>query len=335
MTIPPAKVQRTDKSLSHRNTLRLPITFCVVEFLDNSDSTMVKRRWEKFGFRDVTPRIGNARSEVATFKKDKYAQQWEDFQEKLGKVYPEWIYISGHHAAQFWASANVDNNGRPYNTNEEYRLEQSEVGFFNEDYHLGRWHWIKQTPPQVITQKPTEIFMSMTNEGGGGLLAFETENVPKFQRSRRNPLLGELRNPFCMGLLLIGCNTLTYGRVRRALTNSFPEAVVIGLVSKNSANAIPLIQRIFKVCNRAWFLDPTRAPGHPSKELDPMELARRINFPVGKRYRQNTVHDLVSVMYEGRYYFPILKSEPKALVIDDFAGLPAGEDWYKLQRISA
>jgi hypothetical protein len=323
-----AKIQRAHEGSRAFNRLLLRPTFCIVEFLDNSDSKMVKRRWESFGFRDVTPRLGNPRSEVITFKEDKYARQWDTFQAQLGKVQADWYYLSGHHASQFWNSINLDNQGKPFHDFSDFYQNQEEIGFFNEHYHHGRWQWHSTQPDRPINTNPLEIYMSSTDRHSKGLIQPQWGGEPAFQKSPGNPLLGDIIDPYCLGLLLIGCNTLSYRETRRSLSRRFPEAVIIGLVgSKNSADSTPLIQRIFKTCNRNWFSRPQTDPAHPDQPLDPLELARRLNHPVGKFLY--ALQDILGVVYKGKYYFPnVRKINDKKAVIEEYVGVDINKSWY-------
>jgi len=316
MTVIPSKVQRAHGGNRLTNSLRLGPTFCIVEFLDNSDSTLVKRRWESFGFRDVTPRLGNPPSRIITFRNDRYAEKWEEFQDRLKKVSPDWFYISGHHSSQHSTSIDYEDDGKKFPDYSSFFQNQVEVGFFNERYHLGRFMWDRGKPDKAIKSSPLEVYMSSTGRhSDAGLRPWPDQ--PPFQKSPANPLFGELSNPFCRGLLLVGCNTLTFRIVRRTLARCYPEAVVIGLLSKNSASAIPLINKIFRICGGTWFRDPQKDPFDPSKELDLLNLTQKLNYPVGRIYRR--LQDVVAVMFKNKYSFPvIIRKTANTAVLDSY-----------------
>src|SRR5437867_1175963 len=81
------------------NSTNLTIAF--MEFLQESDSNMMKALWRSYGWEDISP-IWSNRATVPTFKQDPaIIAQWSEFQSAMTDCEADWYYLSGHHGRQF------------------------------------------------------------------------------------------------------------------------------------------------------------------------------------------------------------------------------------------
>jgi hypothetical protein len=181
----------------------------------------------------------------------------------------DWYYLSGHQGRQF--SADEDR----FDTGLDMANTLSRAGFFNEPYHIGRWDKGSLEEPDK-GERAHEVYMTMS----------EDEWVYELGRSD-NPLYNAPHEN-CLGLILVGCNSLTYRSVRSKLNQYFPNAVIIGLISKEIA-AINKIMKVVKPLGREFFIDPKWT-------IDPEELAAKLT-PVAAN------QDHLAVMADGNFYF--------------------------------
>ena len=236
-----------------------PLKFAIVEFLGNFDTIGIKKRWVKdLGYTDISPPLpGSGKFSVGSFNnKGKEPAtgpiaQWPSFQTALVDVKPDWFFISGHHGRQFdddWDG--IDEHF------DAHALNQKETGYFNEFYHAGTW---VNSPKKK--NKKFEIYMT-------------TAHAPSLSeplKANDNPLLAEI-NTKCKGIVLMGCNSLTYPVCRDAWIKSFPNALLIGNTSRvngGSEAIVPLLQD--KICGDTFFRDP------PSNGLELAKLCYRMN----------------------------------------------------------
>jgi hypothetical protein len=237
-----------------------------MEFLEAGDSNMMKARWLKYGFKDISP-IWGGKPQVPSFKSDpKVIAQWPDFQSAMTEVEADWYYLSGHHGRQF-ASDGEDLDMR------EHAHTQKEIGFFNEPYHTGPWDKASASDPDK-GRSGKDVYMTTSSDDWVYTLGPED-----------NPLYNSPHEG-CKGVLLIGCNSLRYTATRVALTKYFPSAVIIGLMSRES-NGISRVMKVADKYGRSFFKDPT--------SVDPYELNRTLNPFQGQ-------FDGMAVMHAGTLY---------------------------------
>jgi hypothetical protein len=243
-------------------------TFAIMEFLMDADSNAIKALWRKHGFADISP-IWGGRSQVPTFKDQATViRQWPDFQRQMTDVEADWYYVSGHHGPEFESDYDWWGEGAFWRYNHVDR-----VGFFNEIYHHGVWHDDSVDNPTAHAS-PLDVYMKTASDDWVYDLG-----------PQDNPLFNAPHTQ-CKGVMLVGCNTLIYRHCRMLWRYYFPNAVVIGMMSKES-NSIARILNTVQQYGREFFLDP--------KSISPVELARSLN-PFLKTY------DLIGVMSDGRLY---------------------------------
>src|SRR5262245_40347230 len=243
-----ARVESGLNSYGTVNSTTLTIAF--MEFLMDFDSNAMKSLWLSHGWRDISPLWGQ-RPTVPSFKSDRVIiERWPEFQWEMTQIVADWYYVSGHHSSQFI----TDLNRFPGVL--EFANEQEKGGFFNEPYHLGRFE--HGTPGDPLRgEQPGEVFMDSTDDTwAGGRLG--PEDNPLYNTPHEN----------CRGVMLVGCNSLLFRRARVLLSQYFPNAVIIGLISKE-ANTITRIMDVIKPLGPDFFLDPKSA-------IPPQELAARL-----------------------------------------------------------
>lgn len=261
------------------NSTSLSIAF--MEFLSDGDSNALKQLWLSYGWEDVSALWGSKRM-VPTFKQDKAViEKWPDFQVGMGDVEADWYYLSGHHGRQFAADLGPDDDMLDhFNTHEN-------CGFFNEVYHSGRWEEADaQNPYEHI--RDLDVFMRTGNENYNGMA------------SETNPLYGTCHDN-CRGIILVGCRGLAYKSARRMYNEYFPNAVVIGPVSKESTAIVKLL-KVFKGYGRDFFVDPT--------QYDFEEVVKKLNPFLA-------MYDRMALQYGGEMWMPIKGGKVKCIGIED------------------
>lgn len=228
------------------NSTTLSIAF--MEFLANSDSNALKAMFCSHGFKDVSPLWGNQLL-VPSFKsRPDIIARWPEFQQAMTEVEADWYYLSGHHGRRF-RSDGANQDSRTHLNGQEH------VGFFNEHYHHGPWdHGAPDNPDAHAS--PRDVYMSTSTADW----VYELGPTD-------NPLYSAPHTQ-CRGVMLVGCNTLIYKKVRQQLVHYFPNAVVIGLMSRETSS-ITAILRVAHQHGRQFFTDP--------KSIDPVDLCNELN----------------------------------------------------------
>lgn len=248
------------------NSTTLSIAF--MEFLLESDSNTMKSLWRSYGWKDISPLWGD-RPTVPTFKHDPaIIGQWPDFQREMTQVEADWYYLSGHHGRQF------DRDTERFANNMEMNNTLSRTGFFNEPYHTGRWDRATLEDPYQ-GEDPQEVYMTTSEDDWGAGLG-----------PQDNPLYNAPHEQ-CKGMLLVGCNTLANRQTRRMLNTYFPNAVIIGLISRET-DALTKILNVIRPLGPQFFIDPKGT-------IDPTELAERLFTP-------GQFKDYVGVLADGKFH---------------------------------
>jgi hypothetical protein len=245
------------------------LTIAFMEFLSNSDSNSMKSLCLSQGLRDVSPIWGH-RGDVPTFKSDPgVIAQWPRFQREMTGVEADWHYVSGHHGAQFkkdkhlYAEAihQVNNHDR--------------VGLFNHEYHEGRWTHATVDAPQA-GQVAHEVFMFSSRDDWTYDLG-----------PQDNPLFNHPHEQ-AKGVLLIGCNSLIYQASRRMWAKYFPNAVIVGLMSREGCSISQILPAVRRY-GREFFTDP--------KSIDPEDMVWEFNP------NPYASEDVVGVVADGLLYW--------------------------------
>jgi len=228
-----------------------PLTFVIVEFLGNADSNAMKVRWQReLRYTDLTPPLPGAGSgSVASFSTKGPISHWSTFQSQLVDLEPDWIFLSGHHGRRLASDWDKDAE-----TFAEHAAKQTQTGYFNKWYYEGKWEG--ETGPN----SQFEIYMT-TSHGPSGPL--EAEDNPFFARV----------HTACRGVVLNGCNSLSYPVARKAWIEHFPNALIIGnnrTVKGGKDSIRPLL--LDSVCGDEFYRDP------PAGDDDMAKAAYQINL---------------------------------------------------------
>lgn len=204
--------------------------FVITEFLGAADSRIWRARLIKLGFVDRTPIFGT-KGNVFSFDVAEVAPQWVEYRNKFLQdnvaLDAEWQFISGHHGALHQPT------GETTGTQIADRLNNhDEAGCFNEPYHVGTW---KRNKP-----KKNEVFM-FTGKAQGA--------TPS---DRDNPFAAPRAKT--KGVICIACNTLTYRRTRMFLRETFPNAIIFGMMNTTPGGTAAIAP--FELLDDAFWSDP-------------------------------------------------------------------------------
>jgi hypothetical protein len=179
-------------------------TFTITELLGNGDSVPWKRLLKKLGFTDMTPLYGH-KPGVQSFDRLGSAA-WVKYQAAFARdskaLAADWHYFSGHHGSRV---------ALPAVTSAAMQFDHhAETAFFNEAYHSGTWSGNPVNSDEVL----------MTSSSRPSTLPL---------RASENPFLAPLITT--KGVINIACNTFTYRASRMWLRDTFPNAVIFGMMN--------------------------------------------------------------------------------------------------------
>jgi hypothetical protein len=249
-----ARSASTDKTFNTLDLKRRP-SFATMEFLDPGDSQYFATTLRGKGWRDVTPEPHKSRKTL-----DHVAPQAGEL-EAFKDITPDWLYLSGHY-------------GRSYYAAPDKTLTVLPAGFFNEPFHKAEWEsaWSAQSVAGVYLQAEPldeaegrqfhtyiatqdlvhqkESFHSLDQRAAADRVdewkAVWLHPTDDLQVSAA-PVRGS-RGLFFTHvwddvkvLLLVCCNALVWGK--KGFRKAFPNALVLGWVGKNPANATPIIKQ--------------------------------------------------------------------------------------------
>ncbi len=251
------RVARSTPSDSTFNALDLKRrpSLAVMEFLDPGDSQYFANTLKGKEWRDVTPEPHKSRKTL-----EHVAPQPGELEAFLN-IEPDWMYLSGHYGRSYYHAPNKTLTVLP-------------AGFFNEPFHLADWEsaWTKKAPQGIYLQAES------LEESGAGVFRnyikaqqlvhqdhdFHSlderpvaERVEEWAQVWREPIKdGQVSALPVSGnrgllfthtweevkvLLLVCCNALVWNK--NCFHKSFPNALVLGWVGKNPANAVPIIKQ--------------------------------------------------------------------------------------------
>ena len=275
------------------NTLgKTPITFAMIELADPQDCNDRKGTWLNYGFKDVTPTFGS-QSTVPTLDGSS-AAGGRQMLTALASVNADWYMVSGHHGVMFASDYGLfTTDGQPpkadrSNLDTQKIMDQEQYcGFFNESYHSGRWEHASQDNPTpsslTSSQQANEIYIRTTPAASNDRAPF----------SQTNPLLDSTHTP-PKGIIISACNTLIYRVARTTWSNAFPNAVIIGSVSRIVSgtwitNAIAAAQ----MTNESFWRDPQSILDQPGM-CEQLTKQLQDNFPKTS---------VIGVIYKQKLYF--------------------------------
>lgn len=259
------------------------LTIAFMEFLMDGDSNMMKSWWLKQGWQDISPLWGD-KATVPTFKDKKAViERWPEFQEEMLSVMADWYYVSGHHGCRF---ANDVGESDFF----EFTQSYEHAGFFNEPYHVGPWEHADSSNPDA-GRSSLDVYMATSLTEWENPYSAGPEDNPLHYNSQEN----------CKGILLVGCRALGYLCSRQGWGAYFPNAVIIGPVTRES-NSIAKLMKIPQKFGRGFYLDP--------KSVDPIDLCKMLNPVLG-------VFDRLAVMSDNTLYVPVSGGKVLELPADE------------------
>jgi hypothetical protein len=225
------------------NTIaKAPITFAMIELAEVPDCNSRKSTWVGYGFKDVTPEFG-AQSTVPSLNGGKVTQGRKMLQE-MASVNADWFMLSGHHGAIYGADyALLGGDTKVIVNGEEF------CGFFNESYHNGRWEHASRDSPDNKADA-NEIYLRTTTAAPSSIASHKQDN-PMVDRA------AGASGPTPKGIILSACNTLIYKSARTFWNANFPNAVIIGPVSRIvSGTWVTNAIASAKMTNESFWRDP-------------------------------------------------------------------------------
>ncbi|MBN1756897.1 MAG: hypothetical protein JW863_01180 [Chitinispirillaceae bacterium] len=198
--------------------------FTMLELSNIADCNALRRYLIKKGLTDLSPKT--AGMNTVSFCGNTAKKYGAGFIGQLQKLPADWLVLSGHHGilyASDYGSFAVDPTVDPsdcYNNNKY-------AGFFNNDYHHGRWEQATRSLPNT-GKNDSELYCSTTEPASSGIAPFSQAN-PYIPTDAA--LLGALKTR-CKGIILSACNTFSYRHVRKKWVKHFPNAVIFGTYGK-------------------------------------------------------------------------------------------------------
>lgn len=219
------------------NTIGKPeITFAMIELADSADCNARRRIWKGYSFKDVTPMF-SGRGQVPSLNDGMVADGRQMIQQ-MQSINADWFMLSGHHGClyesdydSFKTNGQIDTlscaNGMDF------------CGFFNEAYHAGRWEYATRADPDALLNDPDDG-PKMAKNHANEIYLRTTPAAPSTvaKHTQTNPLLdgtpdqATSRSGQCKGIIISACNTLIYRAARDTWATAFPNAVIIGSVSR-------------------------------------------------------------------------------------------------------
>jgi hypothetical protein len=310
-----ASVRSGSSSKRSKLNKRPTLHFVMMELSDPRDCDSRRRVWRSkrhYGYLDVTPVFGERKRVPSLFKK-KSAKLMNDAiqcRSKMADTVADWYMLSGHHGRLYGADYDATLSATNWANSLEY------AGFFNDDYHHGRWNgasradpnWVPsaiytgKTKRSMMKHQKWEIYLSTTKEPDPMVAPFTLDN-PLLAKASRGK-----RQARAKGFILSACNTLTFSHTREAWDAYYPDAVFIGTFRTIAAgtqvtNAI----KKTRLCNRAFWEDPSSVLSGPGKAAD---FAKQL---ASKFSRSRRGYGL-GIMYKKKVYVPTTDSRGRVTI---------------------
>lgn len=275
------------------NTIaKAPMTFAMIELAESADCNARKSQWLSYGFKDVTP-VFSGQSSVPSLNGSVVAQGHQMLKQMVD-VAADWYMVSGHHGALYesdyyrFLTPDGQRDDLAIVNDEEY------CGFFNEAYHQGRWETATRSDPDSTAHPPARISDFHANE----IYLRTTDSAPAAiaKHTQDNPIFDSTSwAPEPKGIIISACNTLIYRSARKTWSEYFPNAVIIGTISRIVTgtwvtNAIASA----KMTTEAFWRDPKSILDQPGMCAQ-LEQQLTDGFP-----RSSTI----GFIYKGTLYMP-------------------------------
>jgi hypothetical protein len=280
------------------------VSFTMLELSDVADCSALRTYFIKKGLTDKSPKIGSRI--IPSFNGKIAKDSGADFIARLQNIPADWLVLSGHHGVLY--SADYATYGDPLNvTADLYKLRnnQQHSGFFNDNYHEGRWENASRGEPDK-GQDPAELYCSTTEHAAAHIAPFDQSN-PYI------PLDAALRNSLkskCKGIILSACNTLSYKYARIKWVRHFPDAVIFGTFARipRGLYVIKSLMGAPSTTKDFW--------NAPRSVLDSSaDMPKQIAGEVARLGRQREIK--IGMIYNKKVYFP-LDSGPEQVEERDY-----------------
>ncbi len=283
------------------NTLaKTPITFAMIETADSQDCNDRKGLWLNYGFKDVTPTFGS-RSTVPSLNDGQVASGRQMLSD-MASINADWYMVSGHHGALYQSDyGRFTTDGQPLKADRSNQdavrtaNEEEYCGFFNEAYHLGRWEHSSRDAPD-----PSSPPSSMATWNANAIYLRTTAAAPNdiAPFTQTNPLL-DATHSGPKGIIISACNTLIYKSARSTWATAFPNAVIIGAVSRIASgtwitNAVAAAQ----MTNESFWRDPQSVLDQPGN-CEQLQKQLAAGFPRS---------GIIGLVYKNKFYWNIRDS---------------------------
>lgn len=247
----------TDDRIENTLELSRAPSFAFMEFLDPNDSQLFANTLSGRGWRNVTPSKHRSRKTL------KFSAPADGELDAFKEIGPDWLYLSGHYGRSYYFS----NAG-------ETKLTVLPGGFFNEPFHTAEWEsaWSHSDPRGVFVQGErldddgANVFCDyiapqpLTHRTADFHSRDERPAVERvhewcdvWQRPTDVLSVSSITVPASRGLffsttwpevrvlLLVCCNALAWSK--QLFHTAFPNAICLGWLGKNPANASPIIRQ--------------------------------------------------------------------------------------------
>lgn len=312
-----ARRSRNGKQVKNRINRPPVITFAMFELGNPSDCNARRRAWvhRRYSYRDITP-VVNKRNKVPSFysrgfRNNKGLALGKRVLSELKKTNADWYLLSGHHGRLY--SSDWDQS-KPLT---EYYNKLKYAGFFNNDYHHGRWVEATQTSPKwnpdtnpdysrserkkMKEHLKYELYLGNTEKPPSTIAPFDMTN-PFLEPSMKAKRQGK-----CKGFIISACNTLIYPSVRKTWHDYYPDSVFIGTFRRIGRGGW-VTNAIYKskYSNKAFWEDPATALSSERKCIDfTYELARHFKVK----------HFGLGIMYKSKVYVPFYDQAKRKIKI--------------------
>jgi hypothetical protein len=207
------------------NTIaKAPITFAMIELADSADCNARKSQWLSYGFKDVTPKF-SGRSTVPSLNGSMVAPG-RDMLKEMASVAADWYMISGHHGALYESDYDRFNTADGAMDVRRITNEEEYCGFFNEAYHESYWEHAARDHHDAVDLPgtPANSIYLRTTDAAPAAIASHDQGNPVFDSTSWAPAP--------KGIIISACNTLAYRSARKTWSGYFPNAVIIGPISR-------------------------------------------------------------------------------------------------------
>lgn len=289
----------------HVNVIRKrPVTFAMIELADPKDCNDRKRLWRRLKFKDVTPEVAHL-AKVPSLNNSSALSPGKRLIEGMRWINADWYLLSGHHGRLYASDADA------YTNYYDYAARLDHAGFFNNEYHHGRWSLITREPGmqeklkagmadpewrkkyrKYVLHIERELYLSTTPEAPKVLADFP----------QTNPLLEPAMQPAravrCRGIIISACNTLAFVSTRKFWSRYYPDAAFIGSL-KTIGHGYWITNAVAgaKMTDAGFWTDPTSVLKSNS---DCIELVRQMSM----KYPSSRRDFGIGLMYKGNVFVP-------------------------------